>query len=142
MRAPEGAADAVLLRYVEDGEPRTVKASVAAHGCGEVWWRADLPLRNPVVSYRWLLTGGELGYRWLNGTGGHPYEVPPTDDFRLNADPGGPEWHPSSVVYEIFIDRFAKSGAPRLAPAWAVRREYRRPAPARPARVRPPQPPL
>jgi len=36
LRAAEGSADAVLLRYVEDGEPRTVKASVDARADGEV----------------------------------------------------------------------------------------------------------
>jgi alpha-glucosidase len=101
-----------------------VKASADARVRGEVWWRAELPLRNPVVSYRWLLTGGRLGYRWLNGVGLHPHEVPPTDDFRLNAEPGGPEWHLSSVVYEIFIDRFARGAPPRAEPAWALSRDW------------------
>ena len=50
MRMPEGTADGVLLRYVRDGEPRTVEASLAASVDGEQWWRAEAPLRNPVVS--------------------------------------------------------------------------------------------
>jgi alpha-glucosidase len=124
VRAPEGSVDAVLLRYVEDGEPRTVSASVDARTRGEVWWRAELPLRHPVVSYRWLLTGGRAGYTWLNGTGVHPHEVLPFDDFRLSTEPGGPDWHLSSVVYEIFIDRFAAAGAPHAEPAWALRRAW------------------
>jgi alpha-glucosidase len=127
LRIPEGTAGEVLLRYFRDGEPRTVEASVAGHADGEVWWRAELPLRSPVVSYRWLLAGGRLGYRWLNSAGTHPHEVPPTDDFRLTADPGGPDWHLSSVVYEIFIDRFAASGEQRTLPAWAVPRDWHRP---------------
>jgi alpha-glucosidase len=67
-----------------------------------------------------------LGYRWLNGMGTHAHEVPPGGDFRLTADPGGPEWHLSSVVYEIFIDRFAASGTQRELPAWAVARDWDR----------------
>ena len=126
VRVPEGAADAVLLRYVRDGETRTVEASIVTRARGEVWWRAELPLRNPVVPYRWLLTGGRLGYCSLNGMGTHPYEVSPADDFRLNAAPGGPDWHLSSVVYEIFIDRFAASGALRPTPVWALRRDWDR----------------
>jgi hypothetical protein len=47
VRLPDGAADAVLLRYVRDGEARTVEASLASRGAGEAWWRAELPLRNP-----------------------------------------------------------------------------------------------
>ena len=75
--------------------------TVAVQQDGEVWWRAELPLRNPTVSYRWLLTGGTLGYRSLNGTGAYPYEVTPGDDFKLNADPAGAAWHLSSVGYEV-----------------------------------------
>jgi hypothetical protein len=82
--------------------------------------------RNPVVSYGWLLTGGRLGYRWLNGLGVHPHEVPPTDDFSLTTHPGGPEWHLSSVVYEVFIDRFAASAGRRSTAAWAADGKPRR----------------
>jgi len=71
-----------------------VKASADAHVAGEVWWRAEVPLHNPVVSYRWLMTGGRLGYRWLNGAGSHRQEVSPADDFKLSADPGGPDEPP------------------------------------------------
>lgn len=126
LRVPEGGADAVVLRYVRDGEARTVEASVTAHTNGEVWWRAEVPLRNPVVSYRWLLSGGSLGYSWLNGMGSYGHEVPPAGDFRISADPGGPDWHLSSVVYEIFIDRFAASGTRRVLPPWAVARDWDR----------------
>lgn len=126
VRVPEDAADAVVLRYVRDGEPRTVEASPEARSGGEVWWRAELPLRNPLISYRWLLTG-RLGYCWVNGAGAHSHEVPAVDDFRLTADPGGPDWHLSSVVYEIFIDSFAASGEPRAAPTWAMPRDWDRP---------------
>jgi alpha-glucosidase len=126
MRAPAGGADAVLLRYVRDGEARTIQATIAEENEDEVWWRAEMPMRNPTVSYRWLLTGGRSGYTWLNGTGVHAHEVPPSDDFVMNAAGGGPAWHPSSVVYEIFIDRFASSGATHSLPAWAMPRDWNR----------------
>lgn len=122
VRAPEGSVDAVLLRYVEDGEPRTVSASVDARTRGEVWWRAELPLRHPVVSYRWLLTGGQAGYTWLNGTGVHPHEVFPFDDFTLSTEPGGPDWptiattrHRSnaSIPYSVARRRSSRSCALR-----------------------------
>jgi alpha-glucosidase len=126
LRAPAGAADAVFLRYVKDGEPRIVEAE-ALEQHGEVWWRAELPLRNPTVTYRWLLTGGTLGYRWLNGTGAYPYEVTPGDDFNLNAEPPNADWHLSSVGYEVYLDRFATSGATHALPSWAIAREWGRP---------------
>src|SRR5262245_22919878 len=126
LRTRDGDAEAVVMRYVEDGEPRTVGAAIESRGGGETWWRAEVPMHNPVVSYRWLLTGGKLGYRWVNGAGSHRHEVSPTDDFVLVADPRGPDWHLSSVVYEVFLDRFASSGIAREEPAWAVRRDWDR----------------
>jgi alpha-glucosidase len=126
LRAPVGAADAVRLRYVVDGQPYSVAAVVDEERDGERWWRAALPMGNPVVRYRWLLHGGELGYGWLNGNGVFRYEVPGSDDFALALGPGAPEWHARSVVYQIFPDRFATSGAgdATLRPPWAVPRAW------------------
>ena len=50
--------------------------------------------------------------------------MPGADDFVLPLDPGAPDWHASSVVYEIFPDRFASSGAERELPDWAVPRAW------------------
>ena len=70
LRVPhEAAADRVFLRYTYDGQPRTVEATVDQSSAGETWWRARFPARNPTTRYRWLLTGGELGYAWLTGLG-------------------------------------------------------------------------
>jgi alpha-glucosidase len=126
MRAPRGAADRVVLRYVCDGEPRTAEAVVDAQAGGETWWRAELPVANPAVRYRWLLAGGEAGYGWLNGRGIFPHEVPGSDDFVFALEAAAPGWHRSSVVYEIFPDRFATTGvaAGALPPDWAVCRDW------------------
>ena len=35
------------------------------------WWRAEFPLANPVTRYRWLLSGGNAGYAWVNGARPH-----------------------------------------------------------------------
>ena len=112
--------DAVVLRYVEDGEGR----GVAAVPEGDGWWAARLPLTNPVMNYRWLLSGGEIGYAWLNGLGLVDHEVPDADDFVVTTEPAGPEWHLGSVVYEIFPDRFATTGAGGEPPEWAVPRDW------------------
>jgi len=126
LRAPRGAADSVWVRYVGDGEPRTAEATIDEDSAGETWWRAEVPMLNPVMRYRWLLAGGESGYRWLNARGGQPHEVPGGDDFALALDPGAPAWHSRSVVYEIFPDRFARTGAAAAAqrPEWAVPRDW------------------
>ena len=112
--------DRVALRYVEDGEGR----GVAAAPDGDGWWSARIPLTNPVMNYRWLLTGGEVGYAWLNGLGLVGHDVPDADDFVLATYAPGPDWHLRSVVYEIFPDRFATTGAGGDPPEWAVARDW------------------
>ena len=114
------AVDTVVLRYTEDGEARAVQAE----SDGDGWWIARFPVRNPVVRYRWLFAGGELGYTWLNGLGVVDHDVPDADDFVMSLDPGGPDWHLGSVVYEIFPDRFASSGLDVVPPEWAIPREW------------------
>jgi len=125
VRVPrEQAAESVAVRYVQDGDPRIAPAEVDRETEAEVWWRATFPVWNPATSYRWLLAGGGAGYAWLNGTGLHRCDVPDADDFVATPDPGGPAWHLESVVYEVFPDRFERSGANVDPPAWAVPRAW------------------
>jgi alpha-glucosidase len=119
MRVPT-AVDSVVLRYTESGEPRGVEAE---HD-GDGWWIARFPVLNPIVRYRWLLSGGDLGYAWLNGLGVVDHDVPDADDFVVTTDRPGPDWHLGSVVYEIFPDRFAASGVEVDPPEWAIRRSW------------------
>lgn len=125
LRVPRGAAvDHVLLRYLRDGEPKAVVAEVDRTTESDVWWRATFPVVNPTTPYRWLLSGGEFGYTWLNGAGLQPFDVPDADDFVATLDPGGPEWHLESVVYEIFPDRYASASLGIEPPEWAVPRRW------------------
>ena len=119
VRVPQ-EVESVALRWIEDGEARGVKAVEEEGG----WWRARFPVPNPNVRYRWLLTGGEVGYAWLNGLGLVRHDVPDADDFVLSLDRGGPSWHLASVVYEIFPDRFATTGAGGAPPDWAIPRRW------------------
>jgi alpha-glucosidase len=119
VHAPRGM-DGVVLRYTEDGEARAVEAQ----SDGDGWWVARFPVRNPTVRYRWLFSGGEVGYAWLNGLGVVDHDIPDADDFVMSLDAGGPDWHLGSVVYEIFPDRFASSGLDVQPPEWAIRRDW------------------
>ena len=123
VRVPRGAAADVVLRYVRDGEPHWARAQVDAETETETWWRTSFPVANPSVPYRWLLVGADGGWSWLNGVGVQAHETPDADDFVL-ALGDGPAWHLSSVVYEIFPDRFARSDARHEPPDWAVPREW------------------
>jgi alpha-glucosidase len=125
LRVPRGSpAGEVAVRYLVDGEQQVARAEVDRETAADVWWRATFPVWNPVTSYRWLLAGGAYGYAWVNGTGVHGYDVPDADDFVATAEPAGPEWHLSSVVYEVFPDRFAASGNAVTPPEWAHRRAW------------------
>jgi alpha-glucosidase len=110
----------VLVRYVRDGEPRSVEAERE----DETWWRAAFPCWNPVTRYRFLLTGGEAGYVWVSALGASPHEVTEADDFAVVAGPEAPAWHAESVVYQIFPDRFATSHLDVAKPEWAIARAW------------------
>lgn len=124
IRVPADGADvrAVHLRMVRDAEPvyaRAVPDGVDT-ATGERWYAAEMPVHNPVTSYRVLLDRGPRGYSWLNGTGEHDRDVSDVNDFRVTTFAPGPDWALDAVVYQIFPDRFASSGVPRALPGWAT----------------------
>jgi alpha-glucosidase len=108
----------VYVRVLRDGEPAFLPTSLERTTAGEAWYRAEVPVHNPVTSYRFVLDHAE-GYRWLNGTGVHRRDVRDAADFRLSTYGGAPRWERTGVVYQIFPDRFARSGVDRPTPAWA-----------------------
>jgi alpha-glucosidase len=118
VRAP--GARRVHVRTVADGEPGFAEAVPDRRGAAG-WWRAEVPVRNPVTRYRFLVDG-----RWLNQLGVFDHDVPDATDFRLLAYDPPPAWHRDAVVYEIFPDRFARSPAAddRRLPGWALRCDW------------------
>ena len=123
VRVPGGTGvSRVHMRWVRDGEPVFTSAVVDRRLRGDTWWRAELPAHNPVTRYRFLL-GTTAGVRWLTALGLTAHDVPDATDFRLVAHPPAPEWSRAAVVYQIFPDRFARSGAAagRATPDWAIR---------------------
>jgi alpha-glucosidase len=125
LRVPRGiAVGEVGLRYVRDGEPRSVLATIDEETEADTWWRSTFPVWNPVTSYRWVLAGGDVGYGWVNGVGLTTHDVPDADDFVLSLGREGPAWHRRAVVYQIFPDRFAKGGRNGSRPDWAVPRSW------------------
>jgi alpha-glucosidase len=122
VRVPRGdGLTRLWARTTPDSEPHFLPGRVDRTTASETWWRCDIKVRNPLTGYRFLLGGGPLGYRWLNGTGTHAHDVPDTDDFRLSSAPPPPAWARDAVVYQIFPDRFARSARAdgRRLPAWA-----------------------
>ncbi|MDX6513803.1 MAG: alpha-glucosidase [Gaiellaceae bacterium] len=126
LRVPRAAGvESASLRYIHDGEPAEAPVTLDAETETETWLCARLPLASPSTHYRWLLAGAEGDYAWLNGLGLFRRDVADADDFVLEPGAGGPDWHLDSVVYEIFPDRFARSGTVAAEPPdWAIARQW------------------
>lgn len=121
VRVPAGSAvDAVFVRVLRDAEPVFVPARPDGGTDEENWFTADVPVDNPVTSYRVLLDRRAAGYSWLNGTGEYHRDIADLHDFRLTIYPPGPNWALDSVVYQVFPDRFAASATARELPSWAL----------------------
>ncbi len=119
----------VSVRTVEDGEPRFTPAELAEEKHGEQWFEAEITVCNPVTRYRFLITSATPHtYAWLNGTGLNYRDVSDAHDFRVTSHDGAPRWAEESVLYQIFPDRFATTGAAqaesRELPEWALPREW------------------
>jgi alpha-glucosidase len=106
LRVPSiNASKSVHVRVVQDGEPTWVAAKIDRSTREETWWRAELPVANFVVRYRWLLEGP---YRWINQLGTCAYDVTDAADFRLVAHLAPPRWAMGANIYQVFPDRFAR----------------------------------
>jgi alpha-glucosidase len=127
-----GDVDAVWIRTTQDAEPTFHPCRILGGRAAssserrrdhqpEIWWEGELPVRNPVAHYRFLLVSGGQ-QTWLTGAGVWDHDVPDAFDFRLSTHPPAPDWARDGVVYQIFPDRFARSAAAdaRPTPPWAV----------------------
>ena len=128
LRIPLAFGDVTMVRVRAnpDREPRFGDARpLGATGqvdAGYAWWAADLVVENPVHGYRFLLSMADGGHWWLNASGLHDIETLDSEDFKLVAHPAPPDWAATSVMYQVFPDRFARSAAAdaRDAPDWAM----------------------
>ncbi|HEX7404973.1 MAG TPA: glycoside hydrolase family 13 protein [Candidatus Nanopelagicaceae bacterium] len=124
VRIPKGdKAQKVWVRLFHDGEPRTFELKKGKASTVETWWSVDIGIINPVTHYRFLLVD-KVNYRWLNAIGVFNRDVVDREDFQIIAKPKYPDWLRSAIFYQIFPDRFAKSGVQRELPQWAVPRDW------------------
>ncbi|MGO4783294.1 glycoside hydrolase family 13 protein [Cryobacterium sp. W22_MBD10_FK3] len=121
-----GAVAMVRVRSNPDQEPRFQDARSLGSDAGYAWWVADVVVENPVHGYRFLLSMAGGGHWWVNAGGLHDIETLDSEDFKLVAHPAPPAWAASSVMYQVFPDRFARSSAAahRAAPDWAMPAEW------------------
>jgi alpha-glucosidase len=118
-----GRDASVVLRRVRDGEPALSTARLDGDDEGGAWFVADLAVDNPVTSYRFLVDG-DRDYRWLTARGVFRRDVSDAGDFRVSVFDPPPDWVADQVVYQVFPDRFARSGQDRAVPGWAVPAEW------------------
>lgn len=114
-----------VIRYYHDGEPRTAhlrKLKSNKKSKVETWWGVTIPIINYETRYRFLFAGPGK-YDWLSAIGLSDHDVHSNSDFLLVARPEYPKWLNSSVFYQIFPDRFAKTYEKKL-PSWAVARGW------------------
>ncbi|MFM9151272.1 MAG: glycoside hydrolase family 13 protein [Candidatus Planktophila sp.] len=112
-----------FVRIYEDGEPRSYELKLDKKNSVESWWRVKVEIVNVKTAYRFVFISEEK-YDWLNARGLSDHDVHSNDDFKIVALPEYPRWIRSSVFYQIFPDRFAKSDLVREIPDWAVPREW------------------
>lgn len=112
-----------FIRVYEDAEPRTLKLKRSKVDSTESWYEVSIVIRNATTLYRFVFID-KGKYEWLNAHGITDHDVHSNNDFQIVAIPENPEWIHSSVFYQIFPDRFAKSGEINLVPEWAYPREW------------------
>jgi alpha-glucosidase len=115
--------DKAYIRVYEDAEPRTHPLKRATKRTTENWYEVTIPVTNVHTIYRFVFIG-EGKYDWLNARGLTDHDVHSNNDFQIVATAANPEWINNSVFYQIFPDRFARSGRVNLTPDWAYPRDW------------------
>jgi len=112
-----------LVRFYHDSEATVLPLKLDKQGALESWWKVKIPIKNYDTGYRFLFAtrGENVGgkYEWLNASGIFDHDVHSNEDFHVIARPRTTKWLQSSVFYQIFPDRFAKT-VERTAPDWAI----------------------
>lgn len=112
-----------FVRLYHDGEPRSFELALERRDATESWWAVKVKIENPSTCYRFVFVDNDK-YDWLNASGFYDHDVHSNNDFQIVAIPAYPSWIRSSVFYQIFPDRFAKSGIKKQIPQWAQQREW------------------
>ena len=124
VRVPKGYTfDEAYIRLYEDAEPRTHKLDEKSSSKAERWFEVKIQITNIHTIYRFVFVG-ENKYEWLNAKGLFDHDVHSNNDFQIVAIPENPKWINKSVFYQIFPDRFARSGKININPDWAYPRDW------------------
>lgn len=122
-----GSVTKVLARQSENGEAFFSKrAKPTPSQDGWTWWETSIRMVNESVSYRFLIELADGECYWLNTLGISKVEPLDVLDFRVNVFSDAPSWSKTSVMYQIFPDRFARSAKAdsRELPGWAIKKNW------------------
>ena len=121
IRVPHSyGAQGVKLRIVIDEEPRIFFISKKEEDSFDAWYEVGIQPRNVITNYRFMILK-DGSYSWLNAAGLFDYDVSDKHDFKVSMHAPAPQWASETVVYQIFPDRFNRSGTINLpAPDWAI----------------------
>ena len=124
VRVPKGYTfDEAYIRLYEDAEPRTHKLDEKSSSKTERWFEVKITVTNIHTVYRFVFVGPNK-YEWLNAKGLFDHDVHSNNDFQIVAIAQNPKWISKSVFYQIFPDRFARSGKVDINPDWAYPRDW------------------
>ena len=124
VRVPKSYTfDDAYIRLYEDAEPRTYKMEQLSPSEFESWLQVKIIVTNIHTVYRFVFVG-ENKYEWLNARGLSDHDVHSNNDFQIVAIAENPTWISKSVFYQIFPDRFARSGKININPDWAYPRDW------------------
>ena len=124
VRVPKGYTfDEAYIRLYEDAEPRTHKLDEKSSSKTERWFEVKITITNIHTVYRFVFVGPNK-YEWLNAKGLFDHDVHSNNDFQIVAIAENPKWISKSVFYQIFPDRFARSGKVDINPDWAYPRDW------------------
>jgi alpha-glucosidase len=124
VRVPKGYTfDEAYIRLYEDAEPRTHKLDEKSSSKTERWFEVKIIITNIHTVYRFVFVGPNK-YEWLNAKGLFDHDVHSNNDFQIVAIAENPKWISKSVFYQIFPDRFARSGKVNINPDWAYPRDW------------------
>ncbi len=112
-----------FVRIYHDGEPRSFELKRKKKATTESWWEVRVEIYNISTAYRFVFVD-DGKYQWLNAAGCFDHDVHSNNDFQIVALPAYPQWIKSSVFYQIFPDRFAKSSDIYVLPNWAKPRQW------------------
>ncbi len=124
LRVPSGYTfEKAFIRVYEDGEPRSYELKKGSKSAQEQWLSVTVKVINPQVVYRFIFVA-KGKYEVLNAFGLFDHDVHSNNDFKVVATNPYPDWIRSSVFYQIFPDRFAKSKEIKKYPEWAQPRDW------------------